>query len=54
VLAAFEKRFPLFLRFSLRSAVDAGGKDADIKVFQILRAFSTSYPQLIVDGKGQY
>jgi hypothetical protein len=54
VFAAFEKRFPLFRRFSLQLVVDAGGKEASVKVFQIPMAFSTSFPQLSVDAEGQY
>jgi hypothetical protein len=54
LFAAFEKRFPLFLRSSTRTLVDVGGKEASIKDFQIQRAFSTSFPQLVVDVEGQY
>jgi hypothetical protein len=54
LFAAFEKRFPLFRRFSLHLVVDAGGKEGQAKVFQIPRTFSTSFPQLSVDAEGQY
>jgi hypothetical protein len=54
LFAAFEKRFPLFRRSSFLILVDIGGKEASIKDFQILKAFSTSFPQLTVDTEGQY
>jgi hypothetical protein len=49
LFAAFEKRFPLFLRSLARTLVDVGGKEASKKDFQIPRAFSTSFPQSTVD-----
>jgi len=54
LFAVFEKRFPLFRRSSLQIVVDTGGKEATIKDFQNLRAFSTSFPQFSVDVEGQY
>jgi hypothetical protein len=53
LVAAFENSFPLFLSQAPLPVVNPGGKLEEEKVFQILKAFSTSFPQMAVDAEGQ-
>lgn len=53
LFAAFEKSFPHFHRTADSDCVDSGGKDGREKVFLALKAFSTSFPQPVVDAERQ-
>ena len=52
-IAALEKSFPLLLRSVDEKVVDGAGQGQREKVFQTLKAFSTSFPQRPVDVEGQ-
>ncbi len=53
LFAALEKDFPHFHRPAGTEYVDDGGKDGREKVFLVLKAFSTSFPQPVVDAERQ-
>ena len=53
LIAVLDKSFPLFRREDGQEIVDGGGKGDRTKVLQILKSFSTSFPQQPVDEKCQ-